>query len=378
MLWLEDYDRVKNQGIQRAKLGRLLGSVSWGSIVGDMLRSKFLWAEKTIWELSLPAGVHKCGAQARAAALKLSPEGIVRGVCTSRALPGWDRPHLCLRSSRKLNPSVPQTFTGQTQSTGLPQLLPALQTVPAPSLQCIGETMDVLRHLRTGRSALPSASCPQHGDRGGKGLKRNVQQAGEKPGTWQRFRRCLQGGEHFPHSSSTISDLWVMSTPPPITCPDMGPTRHHCRTISWRGKFIRGQTPKCREERKIQNYCAGPERGVGQHQQDRDPGASAMVTNEHWYYQCTAGQRLFVNAGMTQPEPQQRLCSWYILCTADKSLENKSTDLTTKAEFNADSDCKSRKHPGEILSFDGCKKIIVQPFLNHIERDLKDLKEESR
>lgn len=172
-----------------------------------MLRSKFLWAEKAIWELSLPAGVHKCGAQARAAALKLSPEGIVRGVCTSRALPGWDRPHLCLRSSRKLNPSVPQTSTGQTQSTGLPQLLPSLLTMPAPSLQCIGETMDVLRHLRTGRSALPSASCPQHGDRGGKGLKRNVQQAGEKPGTWQRFRRCLQGGEHFPHSGSTISDL---------------------------------------------------------------------------------------------------------------------------------------------------------------------------
>lgn len=185
-------------------------------------------------------------------------------------------------------------------------------------------------------------------------------------------------GSTSPTPAAPPSDLWVMSTPPPITCPDTGPTRHHCRTIPWRGKFITGQTPKCIEERKIQNYCAGPERGAGQHQQDRDPGAPAMVTNEHWYYQCTAGQRLFVNAGMTQPEPQQRLCSWYILCIADKSLENKSTDLTTKEEFNADSDCKSRKHPGEILSFDGCKKIIVQPFLNHIERDLKDLKEESR
>lgn len=50
----------------------------------------------------------------------------------------------------------------------------------------------------------------------------------------------------------------------------------------------------------------------------------------------------------------------------------------TKAKFNADSDCKSRKHPDEILSFDGCKGIIIHPFLNNVQRDLEALEEENR
>lgn len=78
-----------------------------------------------------------------------------------------------------------------------------------------------------------------------------------------------------------------------------------------------------------------------------------MVINEHRYYQYTAGPRLFVNAGMTQPVPQQRQCSWYILYIEYESLGKKPTDPMTKAKSDADSDCKSRKDSEEISLFDG-------------------------
>lgn len=42
--------------IQTAKLERLLDHCSWGNILGDMLKSRFLWANREIWEPSLAAG----------------------------------------------------------------------------------------------------------------------------------------------------------------------------------------------------------------------------------------------------------------------------------------------------------------------------------
>lgn len=117
-----------------------------------------------------------------------------------------------------------------------------------------------------------------------------------------------------------------------------------------------------------------------EHQQERDTGALVMVINEHRYYQCTAGLRLY--AGMTQPVLLQRLWSWYILYTEDENLTRKSTDPMTKAKSHVGTDCKCRNHPEEILWLDGRKQTTTKnndsPISSHFGRDLKALEERSR
>lgn len=160
--------------------------------------------------------------------------------------------------------------------------------------------------------------------------------------------------------------------------PSSGYTWVPCSPIPWRRKSFKGQTPKCKGEENLEIL-----RSVWketEHQQERDTGALVMVINEHRYYQCTAGLRLY--AGMTQPVLLQRLWSWYILYTEDENLTRKSTDPMTKAKSHVGTDCKCRNQPEEILWLDGRKQTTTKnndsPISSHFGRDLTALEERSR
>lgn len=338
--------------IQKAKLGRLLDCVSWGNIVGDMLRSIFLWANRAIWELSLAAGAHLRVAE----------------VATARGAPMWNSSQSCITQPE---PRRDCEGYGQGIATlGLVSFVPQVWGVEQKMKHfCPTAPPDLYRsntehRAHAAASSSPKDACTSHPCRAwvlpfscpqvpqnkqkcfaipsmqGKGPQEKFWMQERSMAHDKMSRRCLQGApfsplqHHHPATSECCQNL-----PPSSVWMWVSP-RDHCSAIPWRTKSTRGQTPKVHRERKIQTYCTGPEREAGEHQQNRDPGAPAMVINEHWYYQCTAGLRLFVNAGMTQPVPQHRLCSWYSLCIGDKSLENESTDLTTKAKFNADSDAR--------------------------------------
>lgn len=111
-----------------AKLGRLLDHCSWGNVLRDTIRNRFLWANKGVWELSLAAGALLKAAEvatARGASVWISSKSCIAQTEPLRGPWGVRAPAehchagaglialfiLCLRSeepSRKWNTFVPQ------------------------------------------------------------------------------------------------------------------------------------------------------------------------------------------------------------------------------------------------------------------------------
>lgn len=253
------------------------------------------------------------------------PKETVRGTCTSRALPCWNMSHCTVHF-------MPQVWRDEQKMKHFCHTAP-----PDPSQ---------VRHWAQGSHSccLLSNRCLYLTP-----LQCMVMTSLLSSDT-QNKQKCF-------------ASLHATCQHSPIIWLDMGPTQGSLQFHPLKKKIFQRSDPEVHRERKIWAYCAVSEKEEGEHQQEIDTGAPAMVINEHRYYQCTAGLRLFVNARMTQPVPQQRPCSWYILCTEDKSLGKKAYRPNDKGKIQCRLWLQEQKGSrGNFVTWWMQKKPVIHPL----------------